>query len=390
MDNTYDFDVDINRFDTFSAKWNVDKDVIPMSVADMDLPVPNNIIKALQQANSLGIYGYTELPNNYYQMICNYILEQYLYKVTPEKIVFCPRIIQAVSIYIRHFSNIDDGICILTPSYSPILNTILLNNRLLYRCPLSYRNNKYSIDFKLLEECFKKSKIFILLSPHNPTGTVWSKEVLCSIISLAKKYNVFIISDDVHSDFTLSDKTHCLISSLDSWAANHSMICLSPAKTFNIPGLEIANVIIENSEIREIFIKEIRALGIHNPNYFSIPAINTAYQTCTDWIVYLKEYIKENKRLTREFFKINIPLLDVSEGDGTYLLWVNYMRLNIDEEKLVHWLHDLSKIRVSVGSEFGYEGIGFFRINVAMPRKRLLEALNRVKTGFYLLNNKEI
>lgn len=390
MNNVYSFDTVIDRFGTFSAKWNVSEDVIPMSVADMDIPVPNIMINELQRASSLGIYGYTELPNNYYQVISNYIHNQYSYYVNNEKIVFCPRIIQAIAIYIRSFTEINDGICILTPSYNPISEIIKYNNRKLYNSTLIYKDKKYFINFDSLEDCFKKSKIFILISPHNPTGTVWDRNTLYKIISLAKKHNVFIISDDVHADFTFTQEKHCLISSLDPWIANNSMICLSPAKTFNIPGLEISNVIIENNNTREVFKKEIIALGIHNPNYFSIPAIMTAYQSCTDWIIHLKKYIENNKVIVSHFLKENIPSLEIVESKGTYLLWINYEKLNINEKRLIHWFHNLSKVKISQGSEFGCGGDGFFRINVAMPQKRLLDALTRIKTGFYLLNNKEI
>lgn len=390
MNNFYNFDVIIDRLNTFSAKWNVDNDIIPMSVADMDIPAPQIMIDELEKFNRLGIYGYTELPADYYKIISDYIFEQYHYSVLSEKIVFCPRIIQAVSIYIRAFTKETDGICILSPSYSPILNTIKLNDRKLYQCPLVYENRKYHIDFNLLEECFKHSKVFVLISPHNPTGTIWNKGVLIKIINLAKKHNVFIISDDVHADFTLTNDSHYLISSLDEWVVNHSMICLSPAKTFNIPGLEIANLIIENKEIREKFIKEMMALGIHNPNYFSMPAIISLYKYCADWVIYLKEYIKNNKKIVKEFFNEYIPLLDITESDGTYLLWINYKKLSINENELAYWINNLSRVKVSLGSEFGKEGDGFFRMNVAMPREKLLEALNRIKNGFCLLNNREI
>ncbi|HHF2454116.1 TPA: aminotransferase class I/II-fold pyridoxal phosphate-dependent enzyme, partial [Haemophilus influenzae] len=157
MNNFYNFDVIIDRLNTFSAKWNIDNDIIPMSVADMDIPAPQIMIDELEKFNRLGIYGYTELPADYYKIISDYIFEQYHYSVLSEKIVFCPRIIQTVSIYIRAFTKETDGICILSPSYSPILNTIKLNDRKLYQCPLVYENRKYHIDFHLLEECFKHS-----------------------------------------------------------------------------------------------------------------------------------------------------------------------------------------------------------------------------------------
>lgn len=376
-------DLILNRVEQYSAKWQNYRgsNYISMSVADMDFSAPQALIECLAAFNQTGIYGYTVLPKNYFDVVRQYIERHYHYKINNEEIVFCPRIIQAVSIYLREFTQETDKICLFTPSYAPIANTITLNHRELLACPLVYKNHRYSIDFVLLEECFKQAKTFILISPHNPTGRVWTQLELHKIAQLAEQYGVFIISDDVHADFTFSLSSHQIIANLNDYVKLHSMICTSPAKTFNIPGLEIANVLIGNKKIREKFHRTLIQLGIHNPNYFSIPAIMVAYQQCDAWIEQLKKVISENKRLVKDFFIQEIPQLKIISPEGTYLLWVDYQELMINEDVLKQRLKRFAQVEMAWGSDFGIEGVGFFRMNVAMPKSLLQQALIQMKNG---------
>ena len=384
------FDKQVDRVGTDSAKWDIPcskygSDIIPLSVADMDLPAPQEVIEVLNKRNQLGVYGYTIIPDDYYSLVTAYFKRHYAYDVSPEEVVFCPRIIQAISIYIREFTIEHDTICLFTPSYSPILNAVLLNNRKLSQCPLVYQDQEYHIDFEKLEVCFSCSDVFILISPHNPTGLVFTIQDLNRIASLAEKYNVFIISDDIHADFDFSGEKHHIISSVSNYVKENSIICTSPSKTFNLAGLEISNLIIHNQTIRHKFNRLLQQLGFHNPNYFAIPAIKTAYQNCDLWLHELQKYIFKNKRLVKCFFAEHIPELEVVNTIGTYLLWVNYSRLGIDEQRLKYWLLHLSKIEMSWGSDFGEEGDTFFRMNIAVPAPCLIACLDRMKQGFILL-----
>lgn len=383
------FDILTDRTKSSSAKWESARkygnDVVPMSVADMDLPAPERLIDYLAEQNRGGIYGYTVLPDNYYDIVRKYLFRHYCCKSAAEHIIFCPRIIQAISVYIREFTLPNESICILTPCYAPVLNAVLLNRRTVERCELVYRKNSYAIDFRKLEKCFQTAKTFILISPHNPTGTVWTHEDLQRIAQLAEKYGVFILSDDVHADFDFSGNRHIIISSLNRYVENHSIICTSPAKTFNIPGLEISNLVICNKSIRDKFQYCMQASGMHNPNFFSVAAVNIAYQYCDDWLNQLRNYIYQNKLFVKDFLSREIPQLDIVNSKGTYLVWINYSRLHISEEELKHWFIDLSRIEVSWGSDFGIEGQYFFRMNVAMPRALLKECLERIKQGLTLL-----
>ncbi len=184
--------------------------------------------------------------------------------------LFCPRVVQAVSLFIQNFTQPGDAIVSLTPAYHPISHAVEVNHRVLLESALLYRDHHYEIDFADLEDKFKMACCFILISPHNPTGTIWSEDNLRKIASLAEKYNIFIISDDVHADFNFSPKQHQTISSISSYVAQNSFICTSPAKTFNMAGLEIANIVIANDKYREQFKLALIAAGIHNPGLFPL------------------------------------------------------------------------------------------------------------------------
>lgn len=381
------FDQEINRIGTNSAKWDLPyrkygRAIKSLSVADMDLPAPIEVISHLSKLNQMGIYGYTVELDNYYEIVSNYIQRHYHYSVALEHITFCPRVIQAVSIFIQYISKQSDSFGIFSPSYSPIMNAVKLNDRNLILCPLLYKNNRYQIDFDVLEECFRKIKYFILISPHNPTGKVFSQNELLRICALAEKYNVFVISDDVHADFDFSGNDHVVISSLSDYIKQNSMVCISPAKSFNFAGLEISNIVIENDDIRNKFRDVLNKLGFHNPNFFSMPALEIAYQHCDGWLSELKGYIKENRELTKNFFERNIPKCKVVNSQGTYLLWIDYKEIGISESHLKQLFIKTIHLDVSWGSDFGSEYHHFFRINVATPRSFLMRCLDEIKFIF--------
>ncbi|EIY1186786.1 aminotransferase class I/II-fold pyridoxal phosphate-dependent enzyme, partial [Escherichia coli] len=211
----YNFDKVISRDGTYSAKYNKKgRDIIPLSVADMDIPVADFIVSELSVANQKGIYGYTLLSDDWQQVAAQWYQRHYSWKVNPEHIVFCPRVVQAVSLFIQNFTQPGDAIVSLTPAYHPISHAVEVNHRVLLESALLYRDHHYEIDFADLEDKFKMACCFILISPHNPTGTIWSEDNLRKIASLAEKYNVFIISDDVHADFNFTQKQHQTISSI--------------------------------------------------------------------------------------------------------------------------------------------------------------------------------
>ncbi|SUC00649.1 aminotransferase [Proteus vulgaris] len=370
----------ISRQNTYSAKWcNSNANVIPLSVADMEIAAPDFITNKLAEFNHKGIYGYTDLSHDWNNVAANWFKSQYQWIVAPETIVFCPRVIQAVSLYIQNFTQIGDKVTTLSPAYHPISNAVCVNNRELLESPLIYRDGYYEIDFDDLENKFKQSVCFMLLSPHNPTGTVWQKNDLIKIAKLAQKYHVFIISDDVHADFVFDDALYHPISSLNTYVEQHSFICTSPAKTFNLAGLEIANIVIANPEYREKFKQCLNAAGIHNPGYFSVPAFLQAYTLQgQQWLGELKTYLADNRRWVKEQCERHFSDWVVTQSHGTYMLWINYQKMQLTEEQLKHWFVSLAEVEMSWGRGFGAVGDGFFRINIATPRSILETVFTRL------------
>lgn len=269
---------------------------------------------------------------------------------------------------------------IMTPLYNPIQNAIEINNRRIIENKLVYEDGSYKIDFEDMERNLKLGvKIFIIVSPHNPTGKVLSKEEIEKIILLCKKYDVLIFSDEVHADFAWNDNFVSFASFFSQY--DKLIVANSPSKTFNIPGLEISNIIIEDSKIRNRFKVKLNQNGIHNPNYFSIPAIEAAYGNSYNWMLEIKQDIKENMLLIKKFFEDDLKGFKCSKMEGTFLLWISYKDLNITEERLLDLFVNHAEVAVSLGSEFGDEGYGFFRINAAAPKEVIITALDKIKNN---------
>ncbi|GGP07751.1 MalY/PatB family protein [Oceanobacillus neutriphilus] len=381
------FDELIDRRKTNSAKWEEairdtqSEDVIPLSVADMDFPTTNEVIEAMEKAANHGIYGYTNLSERYFQAVQEWMNKRYAWEVNRSWIVFCPRIIQAVSLIIQNFTNVGDRIVVQTPLYQPLQNAVELNDRTLVTNPLRYKNESYEMDFEDLERKFASgAKVFILCSPHNPVGRVWNEEELIHLSNLCVKYDVLLISDEVHADFTW-DKPYIPIGKVKG-IEDKFIVCTSPAKTFNIPGLEVSNIIIPNQQLREKFQHVLKQTGFHNPVYFSALALEQAYLYGEDWIADVKSYIYENYEFIRNYIAAHFPELHIVHWEGTYMLWIDYSSTGLNEKAIRKWLFNESKVAVSLGSSFSTDGEGFFRINIATQRARLQEALHRMKVHY--------
>ncbi|WP_234450498.1 MalY/PatB family protein [Pluralibacter gergoviae] len=373
------FDTLISRSGTYSAKYHHSSDnTIALSVADMDFPTAPCIKQALAAANDTAIYGYTLLSDDWQSVAAGWFSRRYQWTVSPEHIVFCPRVVQAVSLWIQNFTRPGEAIATLSPGYHPISHAVEVNQRRLLESPLRYSHGRYAIDFADLEQKFRRAACFIFISPHNPTGTVWDEKTLLKIAALAEKHHVFIISDDVHADFIFNNRRHRIISTLSEYVQQNSMICTSPAKTFNIAGLEVANVVIASAQHRQKFSAALTAAGIHNPGYFTVPAFLAAYREGENWLSGLLDYLAENRRWVSDFCQRSFPDWRITDGDGTYMLWIDYRAMNTGEAQLRQLFSDVAHVEMNWGSDFGEAGAGFFRVNLALPRARLEEAFTRI------------
>lgn len=380
----FDFDRMISRYGTNSAKWDgmaqsQGKDMIALSVADMDLPAPPAVVNRITEMAGHGIYGYTDPFPPYFEAVQGWLSKAYDWQVPQDWIVFCPRIVQAVSVLIQHLTERGDRILIHTPAYQPVAKAVTINGRQLVESSLQLTNGRYEIDFEDMECKMRQGvKMVLLVSPHNPTGRVWTISELEKISELCVKYDALIVSDDIHADFVHEGHAHTVIAKLSEETAQRSIICTSPGKTFNLASLEIANIVIPNDQLRQRFKDGLQQAGIHNPTFFSVPALETAYTACDDWLDELRAYLTGNIAFTIDFIATHMPGLQVVQPEGTYLLWVDCSALSTDESDLTEWLQHQSRVSVSYGTSFGTDGAGYIRLNVATPRPLLEEALQRM------------
>lgn len=387
---SYNFDQVISRLGTNSAKWDgvVDsfgKNMIVLSVADMDLQAPPQVVDKVSEMARHGIYGYTDPFPPYYKTVQKWLDRAYGWNVPEEWIVFSPRIIQAVSIMIQRFTEPGDRILLHTPAYQPIANAVEINDRELVESRLLLRDGRYEIDFDDMEQQMQAGvKMVLLISPHNPTGRVWTKIELGRIAELCIRYDALIVSDDIHADFIHEGHEHMIIAKLSEQIAERSIICTSPGKTFNLASLEIANIVIPNKQLRERFQQGLRQAGIHNPTFFAPPALEVAYTECDAWLKELRNYITDNISFTEDFFAEHMPELKIVEAEGTYLLWVDCRVISNNESDLIEWIQNKSRVSVSFGTSFGADGEGFIRLNIGAPRALLQEAFERMASNYPL------
>lgn len=387
---TFNFDKVVSRFGTNCAKWDgmaqsMGSDMIALSVADMDLPAPPMVVDKVAEAARHGIYGYTDPFPPYFEAVRTWLDKAYDWRVEPDWIVFCPRIIQAVSVIIQKFTEIGDQVLIHTPVYQPVAKAVTLNDRILAESPLILTDGRYKIDFVDMERRMREGvKMILLISPHNPVGRVWTREELERMAELCIRYDALIVSDDIHADFIHEGHEHTVIAKLSEEVANRSIICTSPGKTFNLASLEIANIIIPNDELRGRFKHGLLQAGIHNPTFFSVPALEVAYTSCDEWLTELRAYIKNNIAYAKAFIADHMPELAVIDPEGTYLLWIDCTAVSSHEKDLVEWIQEKARVSVSFGSSFGPGGEGFIRVNVATPRQILQEGLERLASAYPL------
>ena len=384
------FDNIVSRKNTNCAKWDeiIDEygieDLIPLTVADMDYRVAPEIINAVIEAANHGIYGYTNVSERYIELSKIWAERNYNFSLQKEWIVYCPRIIQALSLIIQNYTEKNDKIMVCTPLYDPIQNAVRINDRELVECPLVLENGHYEINFADFEEKIKEGvRIFIAVSPHNPVGRVWKEEEIKRTIDICKDNNVLIISDETHADFIWKGKFVSYGSFYDTY--DNMIIGLSTSKNFNIAGLEASNIIIKDEAFRTFFNKLLKQAGIHNPSYFCIPAVIAAYEYGEEWLLMVKDKIRENIKLIKNFFEKDMKGFSVIEPEGTYLVWIDYRATGISENELKDIMIHKAHVAFSMGGSFGIEGKGFFRINAALPKQLLEEALLRFKNNIKII-----
>lgn len=399
----YDFDEQIDRRNTNSAKFDemdalFGSDVMHLGVADMDYRSPKPIIEAMQNIVEKGVFGYTIWPENYEELVSQWMKRRYEQETKTEWVVFSPRINMALNMAVETFTNEGDGIVLHTPAYTALQNAVEKYNRVMIESPLVLENGRYKMDFQQLRRTLddKKAqgvcaKIMLLCNPHNPTGRVWEIEELQQVVDICKEYNLLLISDEIHEDFV--KKGHKFVSCLhfQEDLQGRMIVCNSITKTFNVPGVILSNLLIPAQGIRERMKETMDRWGLHNPNIFAAGIMEAAYTQCDEWIEQVNAYLDENYEFLKKYLEKNMPELEVIPSEGTYMAWVQTEKLQISPEELEKFFIEDAKVSVYMGSRYGKHTDSFIRINIATSRSYLQEALERIRAQYYKIapNNKK-
>ncbi|GKX28775.1 cystathionine beta-lyase [Vallitalea longa] len=384
----YNFDDIIDRKNTNALKWEPailkerfgEEDVLPLWVADMDFNTPKPVVDAIINRAKHGIYGYSVRLDNYYQAVINWQKRRHNWTISKDSIVYTPGIVPAINYMIQAFCETDDKVIIQTPVYYPFKESIKNNGCKVVNNPLLYDGEKYTIDFDDFEKKAKdkRLKLFILCSPHNPVGRVWTKEELLKIGKICIENDVIVISDEIHNDLILGNNQHIVFANVSEEFSNNSIICTAPSKTFNVPGLETSHIIIGNKKLRNSYKRILTKNAIGGQNPMSIAALKAAYNESEEWLEQLLTYLEDNVEFIDDYLKNNMPRVKLVRPQATYLAWLDFRSIEKDYKKLDHIISKEAKVALDSGHWFGTNGSGFMRINFACPRGILKEALDRI------------
>lgn len=388
------FDEVVDRKNTNSMKWDFCKevfgkaDILPMWVADMDFQSPSVIVEALVQRARHGVFGYTKASENLSASLSGWMKKRHNWQIEKDWIVYSPGIVTSIKTAILAYTNPGDKILIQTPVYHPFYSSIKNNERELITNPLKNNNGYYEIDFEDLEKKLAENnvKAMIFCTPHNPIGRVWRANELEEVLRLCKKYDVFIISDEIHSDLVFKGYKHIPTGLRDGDFKNYISL-VSPTKTFNIAGLSISAAIIPDEGLRGKFVYALKKTGADMLNIFGLTAAEAAYTYCEDWLDELLLYLEGNLNMLEKFFKDNIPQIRVIRPEATYLAWLDCNELPVLPEKLNDFFVNEVGVGLNDGLIFGIEGSGFQRLNFACPKAVLSEGLEKIKKAVEKLVN---
>lgn len=386
----YDFDTVTDRKNTNAIKYDLAKkrgkpeDAVSLWVADMDFPTAPCIQKAVAEKAAHGIWGYSRPDNRYYDALKKWYKERHNFEVQNEWVVNTPGVCFALAAAVKAFTKEGESVLIQKPVYYPFFNIINSLQRKVVNSSLILKNNHYEIDFDDFERKIVQEnvKMFILCSPHNPGGRVWTKQELQKISEICLAHNVLVVSDEIHSDITFGSNVHTVYGSLSEQALKNSIICTAPSKSFNLAGLQFSNIFIADEKLRKAFSEELDKTGYDEPSVFGIVAATAAYSEGADWFDSVKSYIWENILFAKKYIEENAPQIKVLVPEGTYLLWLDFSKTGLSDSEINDRVLNKAKVWLDSGSMFGKEGEKFQRINCATPRIILEDALKRICSQF--------
>ena len=392
----YDFDKVYSRENTNSDKWdNLEKmfgyeDTIPMWVADMDFPAAESIVEALKTRATHPFYGYTRSGEGLIDAIVDRMKRKFDWKIRPEWIVFTPGVIPALGTAVRSLTRPGDEIILQEPVYYPFFPVVTSSGCQIVTNQLKLIDGQYQMDFSDLEDKFKprvgmhphpgRIKAVILCNPHNPIGRLWEKEDLQRLGEIVIGNDAVVISDEIHCELLYKGYNHTPFATISEEFEQNSIVCMAPSKTFNLAGLQASSIIIPNEKIRARF-REANSAMNPGPNLFGLAAMEAAYRYGDEWLEQLLEYLQGNLDFALKYFNDNIPGINAIEPQGTYLLWLDCRKLQMDDMALRDFIRSKARLGLDDGFLFGAGGSGFQRMNIACPRSILEEALKRLENA---------
>ena len=382
----FEFDKITDRTHTNAIKYDLAKergkpeDALSLWVADMDFPTAPCIQKALSEKALHGIYGYSRPDERYYSALKNWFKKRHNFEVQNQWIVNTPGVVFAIATAIKAYTKEGDRVLIQKPVYYPFSNTIKTLERKVVNNPLVMKDGHYEIDFEDFEQKIisESVKLFLLCSPHNPGGRVWTKSELEKLWNICKKHNVIVVSDEIHSDIVFGENKHTIFGTLSDEALENSIICTAPSKSFNLAGLQFSSIFIANEKLRNQFKREIDKTGYDEPSLMGIVAATSAYSDGEQWFDAAKDYIWQNIQFAKKYIEENAPKIKAIIPEGSYLLWLDFSGFEFSDEEINVRILNKAKVWLDNGTMFGSEGAKFQRINCATPHSILEEALKRI------------
>ena len=382
----YDFDQIIDRRNTNSLKYDfavergLPADVLPLWVADMDFRAPEPVLDALRKTVDHGIFGYSDVKDGYYDAVSQWFLTRFGWQTRPEWLVKTPGVVFALAMAVRSLTQPGDSVLIQPPVYYPFFNVIRSNDRKVVESRLVYKDGAYAIDFADFERKAAKEhvKLFILCSPHNPIGRVWTVEELRRQGDICRKHGIYVVSDEIHCDFTLPGHPHHVFLDAVPELTERAIVCTAPSKTFNLAGLQASNIWIPGEEIRKRFVREMSRCGYSGLNRMGLIACQAAYEGGGDWLDGCRTYLRDNLDFLRAFLAERIPQVRLVEPEGTYFAWLDCSGLGLSQEALDELIIRRAKLWLDAGHIFGGNGGQFQRVVLACPRATLRQALEQL------------
>lgn len=381
--STFDFDTVINRRGTNSYKWDIvkEEDVIPLWVADMDFKAAPAILEVLKKRVEHGVFGYTLVPDSYYEAIINWFARRHNWQIDRSWIIYTTGVVPAVSCAIKALTLPGEKVLIQTPDYNCFFSSIKNNGCEVAENELVRRGDSYEVDFEDFErQCAdEKTTVFLLCNPHNPAGRVWTKEELERMNDICLAHGVRVISDEIHCELVMPGHRFTPFAAISDACRDNSVVLNSPTKAFNIAGLQIANIICADPAMRRRIDRAVNINEVCDVNPFGVAALQAAYNESEEWLDSLNHYIWGNYLALKEFIAKELPRLEVTRLEGTYLAWVDIKATGLTSDEAYGKLMKEGRVYVNSGTMYGRRaGEGYLRINLACPRATLLEGMKRM------------